>query len=557
MTLLDTESRVPPAPTPAAADAAGPRRRWSITGLWVLGLWSAWRATSGTDVVNANGWPSFADFWRSAFRPELSPEFLRLTAEAAATTAAYAVLGTLLSLGVGLAGGLAVAERPWEGPTGSRAGSVVRWVLRGAARLAFVVPRAVHEVIWALLLVQVFGFDPWVPILAIAIQFGAVTAKVYGDLFDDADPAAFRALRTAGAGRLTAVVYGVAPIVRADLVSYGFYRLECAVRSAAVLGIVGAGGLGFQLDLSFESLRYDEIWTLIAALMILSGLADWWSATIRRSSSAPVAGPSSTVRRSWVVLAVSVPLAWWHVGVELGSLWSERTRRLARELVADLVPPRLGPGGWSELWQATVDTLAMSVLAAVVATAGGLVLAVVAVRPHRPDTSAARRLAAWIVRVVLLLFRAVPAPVWAFLVVLVLFPGIWPGAVALGVYNVGVLGRLFTEALEDHDDRARRQLDAAGASATGQLFYAVLPMTARRLASLSLYRWEVITRETVVVGVVGAAGLGRLIQEHLVARDFQAVLGSIGALVVLTLAIDATSRALRRPVAGRRPNRVS
>ena len=189
--------------------------------------------------------------------------------------------------------------------------------------------------------------------------------------------------------------------------------------------------------------------------------------------------------------------------------------------------------------RATVDTLAMSVLATVIAAGGGLLLATIAARPHRPDAAAGRRLAGVATRCALLLC----------LVVLVVFPGIWPGAVALGVYNLGVLGRLYAEVIEDHDDRARRHLDSSGARPAAQLLYAVLPVTAARLTSLTLYRWEVITRETVVVGVVGAAGLGRLIQEHLVARDFAAVLGAIGGLVVLTVLIDAASAALRRALA--------
>lgn len=541
MTALAEPPSAPSAPPDAAPPSPRLRHRswwWTAGGLLVV--WSGWRATTSRDVLNSRGWSSFLEFWRAAFSPELAPEFLRLTAEATATTAAYAVLGTLLSVAVGAVGGLVVAERPWEEVIPTRPGRAIRRALRSVARLCFVVPRAVHEVIWAVLLVQVLGFDPWVAILAIGIQFGAVTAKVYGELVDDANPAVFRSLRASGAPRLTAVAYGIVPQIRRDLVSYGFYRLECAVRSAAVLGIIGAGGLGFQLDLSFESLRYDEIWTLIGALVLLSGVTDWWSSRLRRSPSPRV------VRRSWLVLAVSIPLACWHVGLTPSTLWSERTRRLARELVDDLFPPRLGPGGWSELWQATVDTLAMSVLATVIAVTGGLVLAIVAVRPPRPDAHVGRRGLAWFVRAVLLLFRAVPAPVWAFLVVLVMFPGIWPGAVALGVYNTGVLGRLFTEVFEDHDDRARRHLDATGANTVEQMFYAVLPLTATRLTNLALYRWEVITRETVIVGVVGAAGLGRLLQEHLVARDDAAVLGTIGALVALTSLIDLLSRAGRR-----------
>ena len=527
--------------TIATVDRPVRRRRASptVTATGVLVAWAAWHATTSRDVLNTRGWSSFLEFWEAALDPDVNADFLRLTGEAMLTTGAYAVLGAVASIAVGLAGAPLLAERPWETAGGSTFGRLARAGCRRIVRALFVVPRAVHEIIWALLLVQVLGFDPLVAVLAIAFQFGAITAKVYADLIDDANPSAFRAMRTAGAGRLAALVYGLVPTVRRDMIGYGFYRLECAVRSAAVLGIVGLGGLGNQLDLSFESLRYDEIWTLIAALMLLSGLADRWSTAVRHS------GSTTVVRGSWIALLVLVPVSWWYVGIDIANMWSERTRRLFGDLVDDLFPPRLGPGGWSELVDATIDTLAMSVLATAIAVAGGLVLATVAAHPHRPDATFGRRAAGWIVRAVLLLFRAVPAPVWAFLVVLVMFPGIWPGAVALGVYNTGVLGRLFAEVFDDHDDRGRRYLDTAGAGPVEQLTYGVLPVCAPRLVSLAVYRWEVITRETVVVGVVGAAGLGRLIQEHLVARDFAAVTGAIGALVVLAVLIDTIGRRLR------------
>ena len=507
-----------------------PRRRVAVFTAAAV-AWAVSQAGLGDEIVNVDGWSSFADFWTAILDPDLSAQFLRLTADAAVTTVAYAVLGTALSLVLGVLGALATAELLVGTGAPGR-----------LARAVLVVPRSVHEVIWALLLIQVLGFDPLVAVLAIGIPFGAVTAKVFAETIDEAEPNPYHRLRSSGAGKLTALAYGVVPSVSGELVSYSFYRLECAIRSAAVLGVVGAGGLGFQLDLSFESLRYNEIWTLIAALMVLSGTADWWSSTVRHTRR-------DAARRSSVVVAMAlVPLSWIAVDVTFSSLWSPRTRRRFGDLLADLFPPRLGPGGWSELIDASRDTVAMSLIALALAAVGGLALGAASARPtartrrpSRPGT--ASRLVG---RLALLLFRAVPAPIWAFLFVLVLYPGLWPGAVALGVYNLGVLGRLYSESFEERDPAATDALVVRGASPTETFCYATLPATAPRLVSLTLYRWEVITRETVVVGVVGAGGLGQLINEDLAARDFAAVSSAVIALIVICLAIDALSAAIRR-----------
>lgn len=493
--------------------------------------WSVSRA-GVIDVANVDGWSSFARFWTSVSQLDTSTDFLRLTWEATQQTLAFAVLGTALALATGALVGPLLSER--VGGSG--------WANRVAAAIA-ALPRAVHEILIALLLVQVFGFDPIVAVLAIGLPFGAVTAKVVADAIDDADRSGFDGLRAVGATRFTALLYGIGPHVRAEFVSYGFYRLECAIRSAAVLGIVGVGGLGFQLDLSFESLRYREIWTLIVALMLLSGGADAISSTVRRSRA--------RVPMRYVAACAAVALSWsgWKVGLDVSSLWSERTRERLPEFAADLVPPRLGPGGWSELLAATLDTVALALLASVMASMLGLGAAAV-IRRRWSDPGAAAAPLALIRRVlgrlVLLLFRAVPAPVWAFLFVLVLFPGLWPGAVALGVYNTGVLGRLYAEAIETQPPDAERAADLVGAGGLARWAYGVLPQAAPRLLSLTLYRGEVIVRETIVIGVVGAGGLGQLIRDHLVARDFAAVTTVVIVLVVLAVAADTVGAAIRR-----------
>lgn len=504
---------------------------WAVTRAGIGGLPGG--GSGETAVINGNGWSSFARFWSAVASPELAVDFLRLTADAAAVTLAYAVLGTTLSLVIGALGAPLLSELLWRGGT-----------VRAIARATAAVFRSVHEILWALLLIQILGFDPLVPVLAIGIPFGAVTAKVFAETIDEAERGPYRQARVTGAGRLAALCYGILPSIRGELISYSFYRLECSIRSAAVLGVIGAGGLGFQLDLSFESLRYGEIWTLIAALMLLSGAIELWSSRARTR----LRTRRSLGRGTWLTVGVLLVGSYWWVALDPSQLVSARTRTLAVDLVDDLLPARLGPGGFSELLGASIDTMAMSILALVIAVVFGLVLAAFAARPARATASPslAQRALRAIAATLLLLFRAVPAPIWAFLMVLVLFPGVWPGAVALGVYTLGVLGRLFAEAFEDRDLAPAEAIDLTGANATQSFFYAILPGAAGRLVALSLYRWEVLVRETVMVGVVGAGGLGQLINEHLAARDFAAVTGAIGALLAISLLIDGVSGLLRR-----------
>lgn len=541
--MTAVEERIDVAPE-AWRDLTGrSRSRGALVLLVVAGALLA----AGAPSWNPGGWSQFGDFFAAALDPELDPSFLRLTFREAMTTLAYAVLGTALAVAGGLAGGVVLSRRWWEDATGHRPGAGWR-VLRAAA----VLPRSIHEVVWALLLLNVLGLDPMVAVLAIGIPFGAITAQVFSAVVDDTDAGVFRALRAAGAGRLAALAYSVGPAVRDDLTSYAFYRFECAIRSAAILGIVGAGGLGFQLQLSFTSLRYDEVWTLLYALILLSGAADAWSGWVRHRSPTAIAADGvrmhqrrgrGTAVGTWAVLALGVPLAWWRVGLDPATLWSGRAREQLGLILGELWPPSLRDG-WGTIVEQSLDTVAVAVLAMLLAFAGGMVLALVASGVVGP-TGPVERVLRTTTRGLLLLCRAVPPPVWAIVILFVVFPGPWPGAIALGVYNLGVVGRLYAEVVENADGSVPDALVAQGATRVQATAYATLPSVWGRVVALGLYRWEVATRETVVVGVVGAGGLGRALDEELSAFAWSKVTGIVIALVVVTLAVDALSHWLR------------
>lgn len=532
------------------------RRRLSLRRIWLVVLAAAFLGSllsagvGRRDLVNTGGWGMVRRFFAASVNPELNREFLRLTWDATLTTLSYAVLGTVLSVVIGVAGGVLASRTWWRSgrrPSGraatARAGG--GWL---AVRGALGVPRAVHEAIWALFLVNILGRNPLVGVLAIAIPYGAVTAKVYSELLDEAPSAAFRALRAGGAGRLKALFYSLGPQAFPDLVSYAFYRFECSIRAATILGFIGAGGLGFQLSLSFQSLRYGEMWTLLYVLILVSGFADLWSRRLR--SRLTTAGPSSTPRGpqrrpardrllsgSLVLAGALVALSVWHLGIDVATLWAGRTRSLLGDVASSAFPPRLGGAALTELARLSLETLAMAVLATVLATAGAIVVAFVAAR--RGATS-------FLARAVLLTCRAVPPPVWALLFVFVLFPGPLPGALALAVYNFGILGRLMAEVVENLDPRPVRALVSQGAGPVHAFVYGALPVALPRFAAYGLYRWEVTIRETVVVGLVGAGGLGRLLQNQLASFDYRSVVVTLAALVVLTFLVDVAGASLRR-----------
>ena len=555
------------------------RRGW-LTVIAALVIWSIVQAGADpTELINTRGWTQVKAFFSAMVRPDLSASMIELTVREAAVTIGYALVGTAVALVIGSFGGVLLTERIWRPMHGEMRWGRVGWLI---SRIAFVLPRSMHEVVFGIILVNILGLDPLVAVLAIGIPFGAVTAKVFAELIDEVSPTAEQQLRAQGVGRLTALVVATLPQAFSDLLSYAFYRFECSLRSAAVLGIVGAGGIGFQLALSFQSLRYDEMWTLLWALIIMSGIADRWSSAVRRrrnaaavemyvdtdnqpsvgltpgSASRPTTTPESAttaperdrfVRYSALLCAIAVPVAFWGLDLRIANLWSERSRLLARELIEDAWPPQLGAGGLVELVSDSLDTIALAVLSTALAWFFSSPVSFLARRPRRTTAGLAgvvKQAGVAVVRFVLLICRSVPPPVWAFVVVFVLFPGLWPGAVALAIYNFGVLGRLQSEVLENSDPLPAEILAASGATQPGALTVATVPTVASRFAGLGLYRWEVAIRETVIVGVVGAAGLGRRLDEQTSSFDYDGILATILALLVVTAIVDVASAGVRR-----------
>ncbi|WP_044871561.1 ABC transporter permease [Pseudomonas sp. LFM046] len=222
--------------------------------------------------------PFLSAFWP----PEHGEEFLLLLGRATLETLAIATAGMSLALLIALPASL-LASRALSLSALPRGGRPAWWaqVLRWPVRGLLIFLRSVPEIVWALLFVRAVGLGPTAGVLAIAITYSGMLGKVYAEIFESVDPRPSRALLAAGSPRLAAFAYGVLPIAATEMISYTVYRWECAVRASVVMGFVGAGGLGQQMDLSMRMFAGGEVASMLLTFLALVLLADLLSRFLR------------------------------------------------------------------------------------------------------------------------------------------------------------------------------------------------------------------------------------------------------------------------------------
>ena len=220
-------------------------------------------------------------FLASFFPPRMDAEFLGLVARETWRTIAIATAGMAMGLALGAPLALLASRSLSISGLAGRMGAGPA-ALRAVVRALLVVLRSVPELIWALVFVRVVGLGPTAGVLAIGLTYGGMLGKVYGEILDSGETDAARALLRNGSGRLQAFFYALLPQNASELTSYTVYRWECAIRSSAVLGFVGAGGLGQEMDTSMKMFNGAEVCTLLVVFVVLVALTDRVSGMLRR-----------------------------------------------------------------------------------------------------------------------------------------------------------------------------------------------------------------------------------------------------------------------------------
>lgn len=264
--------------------AAGPRLMVTLLTLALLWPGLSLSELDLSVLVDGSNAETMGVFLSGFWPPAHDEAFLRLLGRATLETLAIATAGMALALIVAFPCAL-LATRALSLSALSRGGRPGKWAeaARWPVRGLLILLRSVPEIVWALLFVRAVGLGPTAGVMAIAITYAGMLGKVYAEIFESVDPLPIRALLGAGSSRLQAFAYGVLPQATGEMLSYTVYRWECAMRASVVMGFVGAGGLGQQMDLSMRMFAGGEVASMLLTFLLLVLLADLISQLLRRS----------------------------------------------------------------------------------------------------------------------------------------------------------------------------------------------------------------------------------------------------------------------------------
>ncbi|PWF49361.1 PhnE/PtxC family ABC transporter permease [Massilia glaciei] len=225
---------------------------------------------------------SAGGFLADFLTPAHEPEFLWMVLRETWQTVAIATAGLTLALLGAIPATLIITEQLSISRLGTGRMRLPAKLLRQAVRWLLVLLRSVPELVWALLFVRVVGLGPTAGVLAIALTYCGMLGKVYAEILESSDAHPTDALLANGSPRLAALLFGALPASASELISYTVYRWECAIRGSAIMGFVGAGGLGQRMDESTRMMAGSEVATMLIVFVLLVAAADAVSKMLRR-----------------------------------------------------------------------------------------------------------------------------------------------------------------------------------------------------------------------------------------------------------------------------------
>lgn len=406
--------------------------------------------------------------------------------------------------------------------------------------------RTIPSLIWAAILVSIFSVGEFSGIAALFIIAFLMAQKLLRESIEGIPKNTLNSIRSVGGNSFQILKFAVFPKLRDVLISTFFVIFESNIRSAAVLGFVGAGGIGQILWKNLNHMKYDDLSTVILILFLTILGIDGISHMLRKNKVRLFRTVSINAFRIQKKLFLGLRWALFFLLLHFArAAWTISPERFANGLQqGGEILWRMVHLNWNYFPNMIVG-LSESLFIALYATLTGAIAAIFLTFINASNTSPHRSLT-FSSKIVVNILRTFPPMITAIILFRGLGPGKSAGAIALSLYTAGVLTKMFSEIVESVPNAKIDALAVTGANINRIYFSGLFPETFPYFVGLALYRMESNLRNSTVLGIIGAGGIGTLINLNIMWRNWENTGVLILGITVITVAVETVSYRIRK-----------
>jgi phosphonate ABC transporter permease subunit PhnE len=429
-----------------------------------------------------------------------------------------------------------------------RGGQVIYYVTRTILNIV----RAVDPFVWGLIVVVWVGLGPFAGVIALTIHSIAALGKLYSEEIEHIDPGPVEALTATGANQLQTIRYGVIPQIIPSFLAYTLLRWDINMRSATILGFVAGGGIGFFVVETIRAGGYQQyataLWAVAIVIILVDIISARWREAILKDQPQQETGeknkPLNVIKRVfYIVLGVAAFIFCWDVArIDLKSMF-EPAPTFVR-LVSDFVHVNLTPDVLSTVLGQMLVTIFQALLATTLGALVALPFSFLAAK-NLTGKSCALNWIYFLTRAVFNILRSIEALLYV--VIFIFWVGIGPfaGMLALAITTFALIGKLFSEAIENIESGSIEAVTATGSNRLQVIAYAILPQIIPPFVSYLIYQWDINIRMATIIGFAGGGGIGLTLSTFFGSLQYHKA-GTVVLFIVIVVAVmDFASARLR------------
>jgi len=429
-------------------------------------------------------------------------------------------------------------------------GTAIYYVVRGFLNAV----RAIDTIVWGLIVIVWVGLGSFAGVIALTIHSVAALGKLFSEEIEHIDPGPVEAVTATGANLFQSILYAVVPQVVQPFLAYSLLRWDINMRSATVIGFVAGGGIGFFVIETTRMGGYQQyaaaLWVIAVVIILVDYLSAKWRENLAKDQ--PSQGDKETKRpvfstlriAFYVLLGIGLFVYCWNLtGISLRSMF--HPGKNFGQLILDFVSIDLTP----KVLRAVFQQMIVTIFQAMLATTLGALIALPFSFLAAKNLTGRSRLSSWlyyITRSMFNIMRSIEALLYV--VIFIFWVGIGPfaGMLALAVTSFGLIGKLFSEAIENIDAGPVEAVSATGANRIQTIIYAILPQIMPPFVSYFIYQWDINIRMATIIGFAGGGGIGLTLTTFFGSLQYHKA-GTVVAFIVIVVAMmDFASAKLRQ-----------